>query len=73
MDIPVTSKTEAAAASAWRTVTVAPASPLDLSGANAFGYDIDSYGGVPGATYETRLTLRNGDDSFSLTSAMSPD
>ncbi|CAM3681042.1 DUF5722 domain-containing protein [Cohnella lubricantis] len=65
---------EVAAADAWRTVKVTPDEPLDLSGASAFTYDIDSYGGVPGAAYETRLTLKSavGGD-FVYTSAMSPD
>ncbi|MBB6731679.1 DUF5722 domain-containing protein [Cohnella zeiphila] len=63
-----------AAATAWRTVKVAPGTPLDLSAAKAFAYDIDSYGGVPGATYETRITLRSDSgDPFTYTTAMSPD
>ncbi|MFC4598671.1 DUF5722 domain-containing protein [Cohnella hongkongensis] len=62
-----------AAASAWKTVKTTPERPFDLSGASVFSYDINSYGGVPGATYETRVTLRSGPDSFSYTSAMSAD
>ncbi len=62
-----------AAASAWKTVKATPERPFDLSGASVFSYDIDSYGGVPGASYETRVTLKNGEDSFSYASAMSAD
>lgn len=61
------------AANAWRTVKLDLAKPLDLSAAGKLAYDIDSYGGVPGATYETRLTLKSGAESFVYASAMSPD
>jgi len=61
------------AATAWKTLKVTPEQPLNLSEAKTFSYDIDSYGGVPGATYETRVTLRSGADSFGYTAPMSPD
>ncbi|MBB6637311.1 DUF5722 domain-containing protein [Cohnella thailandensis] len=64
---------QAVAADAWRTVKLELAKPLDLSGGSKLAYDIDSYGGVPGATYETRLTLKSGPESFVYSSAMSPD
>lgn len=64
---------QAVAANAWRTVKLDLAKPLDLSAAGKLAYDIDSYGGVPGATYETRLTLKSGAESFVSSSAMSPD
>ncbi|RUS46687.1 DUF5722 domain-containing protein [Cohnella sp. AR92] len=63
----------AVAADAWRTVKLTLAKPLDLSGGSKLAYDIDSYGGVPNATYETRVTLRSGGESFVYASKMTPD
>ncbi|MFD0715720.1 DUF5722 domain-containing protein [Paenibacillus sp. GCM10027626] len=61
------------AASAWKTLTVTPETAIDLSNAKSFFYYIDSYGGVPGASYETKVTLYSGTESISATSPMSPD
>ena len=61
------------AATAWKTLKATPEQPLNLGEAGTFTYDIDSYGGVPGATYETRVTLRSGTDSFVYTAPMSSD
>jgi len=61
------------AATAWKSVKATPEQPFNLGEASLFTYDIDSYGGVPGATYETRVTLRSGAESFTYTSSMSPD
>ncbi|XID90171.1 DUF5722 domain-containing protein [Paenibacillaceae bacterium WGS1546] len=69
----LTARSQVAAASAWKTVKIAPEQPFDLSEYATFVYDIDSYGGVPGATYETRVVLRNGADSFVSESPMTPD
>lgn len=61
------------AANAWRTVKVTPAEPLNIDGASLFTYDINSYGGVPSAIYETRVILRSGNGDYEYTSAMTPD
>ncbi|HZG58861.1 DUF5722 domain-containing protein [Paenibacillus sp.] len=49
------------AATAWKTAMVAPETPIDMSEAHTFFYHIDSYGGVPNATYETRVLLYGAD------------
>ncbi|MCQ6559389.1 DUF5722 domain-containing protein [Paenibacillus mendelii] len=61
------------AATAWKTFEVTPASPLDLSGAEQFFYHINSYGGVPNATYETKVTLYSGNENITSTAPMSSD
>ncbi|MBS4197005.1 DUF5722 domain-containing protein [Lederbergia citri] len=60
-------------ATQWRTVYVEPEKPLDLSGASELFYFINSYGGVPNATYETKITLYSGTESLSETFSMRPD
>ncbi len=67
--------TESVAASTPRTVTVEPASPLDLSGAQRVVAWVDSYGGAPGASgYEATLTLFSGTDTRTATlSTFQPD
>ncbi|MBD2867216.1 DUF5722 domain-containing protein [Paenibacillus arenilitoris] len=63
-----------AEATAWKSVKTSPSTPLDLSDAKTFFYHINSYGGVPNATYETRLILTGSDGtSRTVTAAMSPD
>lgn len=69
----LSARADAVAATAWKTLAVTPESPLDLSEASELFYHIDSYGGVPGATYETRVTLFSGTESISSTSPMKPD
>ncbi|WP_274362078.1 DUF5722 domain-containing protein [Paenibacillus thermotolerans] len=61
------------AADAWRVVSVVLDRPLDLTEAQTFFYHIDSYGGVPGASYETMVTLYSGTDSIAQTVAMGSD
>jgi hypothetical protein len=65
----------AAPASAGRTVTVDPATPLDLSAARTVVAWVDSYGGAPGATgYEATLTLVSGSERRTTTLAtFTPD
>ncbi len=50
-----------AAASGWKTVKVEPAAAIAMADARTFFYHIDSYGGVPNATYETRVVLTGAD------------
>jgi hypothetical protein len=55
-------------ASAVKTVTVAPATPLDLSEATSVVAWVDAYGGAPGATgYEATLTLVSGEERVTAT------
>ncbi|UVI28948.1 DUF5722 domain-containing protein [Paenibacillus spongiae] len=61
------------AATAWKTFEVAPATPIDLSAADQFFYHINSYGGVPNATYETKVTLYSGSESITTTVPMGSD
>ncbi|MCQ6562867.1 DUF5722 domain-containing protein [Paenibacillus mendelii] len=49
------------AADTWRTVSVTPEQPLDLTEADAIFLHVNSYGGSGGTGYETRLRLRSGD------------
>ncbi len=65
----------AAPASASRTVTVDPATPLDLSGAKTVVAWVNSYGGAPGATgYEATLTVVSGSERRTTTlSTFTPD
>lgn len=57
----------------WRTVSWIPNEPVDLSNASEFFYYINSYGGLPNATYETRVTLYNGEETLSKTFPMKAD
>ncbi|UVI32014.1 DUF5722 domain-containing protein [Paenibacillus spongiae] len=69
----LSARAEAVAADAWKTLAVTPESPIDLTDASELFYHIDSYGGVPGATYETKVTLFSGTESITSTSSMTPD
>ncbi|WP_429375520.1 hypothetical protein [Paenibacillus sp. DS2015] len=62
-----------AAADAWKTLAVTTAAPVDLTASPVFYYHINSYGGVPNATYETKVLLKSGTEVFTHTAAMSPD
>ncbi|MFX3636753.1 MAG: DUF5722 domain-containing protein [Candidatus Pristimantibacillus sp.] len=62
-----------AAADAWKTLTVTASAPVDLTASPVFYYHINSYGGVPNATYETKVVLKSGTEAFTHTAAMSPD
>lgn len=48
-------------ASQWRTVSVTPSTPLDLSDATHLSLWMDSWGGLGGATYRARIVLHSGD------------
>lgn len=61
------------AADTWRTVSVIPEHPLDLSGAGHFYYYINSYGGSGGSGYETRIRLYSNSHVFESTSSMQAD
>jgi hypothetical protein len=55
-------------ASAPRTVSVSPSTPLDLSAAKTFFAYVDGYGGAPGATgYQATLTLTSGSQTLTTT------
>ncbi|WP_169087977.1 DUF5722 domain-containing protein [Paenibacillus sp. PL91] len=64
---------QAAPADAWKTLTATPSTPFDLTDTPVFYYHINSYGGVPNASYETRVVLKSGTEAFTYTAAMSPD
>lgn len=64
----------AVGASQWRTVSVAPAQPLDLSSATRLSVWIDGYGGAPGATgYQAQVVLHSGASSLPVTVPISND
>ena len=65
----------AAAANTPRTVSVTPATPLDLSGATTLAVAIDSYGGAPGATGYSGTILVTGTDGTTaqITAPINPD
>ncbi len=60
-------------ASDWRTVSVTPDQPLDLSDATHVQLAIDGYGGVPDATYRAQVVLHSGADSRTLTTPIDAD
>jgi hypothetical protein len=61
-------------ASQWRTISVMPGQPLDLSTATHVALWIDSYGGLPGATgYQARVVLHSGSAERSLTAPITND
>lgn len=62
-----------APASSWKTVAVDLDEPIDLSHATEFFYYINSYGGVPEATYETKLTLFSGTEEITSINETNPD
>ena len=61
------------AADTWRTISVMPEHPLDLTGAGHFYYYINSYGGSGGSGYQTRVRLYSGTLVLESTSAMQAD
>lgn len=60
-------------ATSWKTIVFEPEESLSLEMATNFFYHINSYGGVPDATYETKLTLFSEADAFSTTNLMEAD
>ncbi|HEX8008743.1 MAG TPA: hypothetical protein VF482_20215 [Trebonia sp.] len=55
-------------ASANKSVSLTPATPLDLSNADSFFASIDCYGGAPGATgYTATITLTSGTRTLTQT------
>lgn len=61
------------AATEYRAVYVEPSTPLDLTGATAFFYHINAYGGLPNASYESRITLYSGEETLTETVSIDPD
>lgn len=60
--------------SAQRTVSVAPASPLNLSAAQSFFVAVDGFGGAPGATgYRATITLSGGNQEVTGSASIQPD
>jgi hypothetical protein len=57
----------------WKTINVNPDVPIDLSNASEVFYYINSYGGVPNAAYESKVTLHSGEKSISKTVLINPD
>lgn len=64
---------EGVAATDWKTVVIEPETPLNLNAATDFFYYINSYGGLPNGTYESKLTLYSGEETISETKAINPD
>lgn len=62
-----------APATSWKTVSVDLDESIDVSHVTEFFYYINSYGGVPEATYETKLTLFNDTEVMTSIHEMSPD
>jgi alpha-L-rhamnosidase len=60
-------------ASLWRTISVTPDSPLDLSSATHLALWIDSWGGLPGAAYQAQVVLHSGSADRTLTTAIAND
>lgn len=61
-------------ASQWRSVTVTPGQPLDLSKATSLSAWVDGYGGAPGATgYRAQLVLHSGSQSITAAVPISND
>ena len=59
---------DAVPASAAKSVSVTPATPLSLSSADSFFASIDCYGGAPGATgYTATITLTSGTQALTRT------
>lgn len=68
-------RSDAVSADTWRTMRVefgAEDAP-DLSTADEFFYFIDSYGGVPNATYETSLVVETATDRLEATNPYGAD
>lgn len=61
-------------ATQWRTITVTPGQPLDLSKATHLSLWTDSYGGLPGGTgYRAQVVLHSGAEQRSLTTPITND
>jgi NPCBM-associated, NEW3 domain of alpha-galactosidase len=61
-------------ATQWRTISVTPSQPLDLSKATHVSLWIDSYGGLPGGTgYQAQVVLHSGAAQRSLTTPITND
>jgi hypothetical protein len=59
---------DSVSASAPRTVSVTPSTPLNLSGAKTFFAYVDGYGGAPGASgYQATVTLTSGSQTLTNT------
>jgi serine/threonine protein kinase len=57
-----------------RTMSFAPAAPLDLSAAQSFFVAVDGYGGAPGATgYTMTITLSSGNEALIQTTSVQPN
>lgn len=61
-------------ASQWRTISVTPAQPLDLSASGKLTLWLDAYGGAPGATgYQARVRLVAGASDRTVTVGVTAD
>jgi alpha-L-rhamnosidase len=60
-------------ASQWHTISVTPAQPLDLSAATHVVLAMDSWGGLPGATYRAQVVLHSGSTDRTFTTPITND
>ena len=61
-------------ASQWRTISVTPSQPLDLSTASHVSLWLDSYGGLPGGTgFQARVVLHGATDDRTLVAPVTAD
>jgi alpha-L-rhamnosidase len=61
-------------ATQWRTISVTPNQPLDLSKATHFSLWLDAYGGLPGGTgYRAQIVLHDGSEQRSITTPVTND
>jgi hypothetical protein len=61
-------------ASQWRTISVTPSQPLDLSAATHVSLWLDSYGGLPGGTgFQARVVLHSGSAERTVTAPVTAD
>jgi alpha-L-rhamnosidase len=60
-------------ASQWRTISVTPTTPLDLSSATHVGLWLDSWGGLGGASYQAQVVLHSAAGDRTVTTAITND
>lgn len=74
-DYVLVGRSDAVPADVWRTVRAefAGAEAPDFSSADEFFYFVNSYGGVPNATYETSLVIETATDRLEVTNPYGAD
>jgi hypothetical protein len=69
----LSARSESIPATDWRTVYVNLDEPMNLEDASSFFYHLDSYGGVPDAEYESKVTLYSETQSISKVLSVNPN